>query len=74
VRIDTKAGTISYFDTLTPSDCEFLMGEVPTSFTVDATWITDTAPLASGSNPCSVTASVSTNPEPTDVIFCAVDA
>jgi hypothetical protein len=74
VRVDTRAGTISYADTLTPDDCEFLMGEVPTSFTVDATWITDTAPLAAGSNSCSVTASVSTSPEPTDVIFCAVDA
>ena len=34
VRIDTRNGTISYTDTLTPDDCEFLMGEVPTSFTV----------------------------------------
>src|SRR5205085_8039374 len=69
VRFDTKAGTISYTDALTPHDCEFLMGEVPTSFTVDAAWATDTAPLGAGSNPCSVTASVSISPAPTDDIF-----
>jgi len=57
VAINRNPLEVTYTDTISSRECEFLHGETPAPVTVTFDW-SSTGPMTSGSNPCDLAATV----------------